>query len=138
MTADHAHALGDQELLRSFEACTLTAEAFHHRDHVRVAWLYLRQGTLLQALDRFVTGLQRFAAHHGKPGLYHQTITWAFVLLIQERSERSPADSWDRFASENPDLLQWNPSALERYYRPETLQSELARRAFVLPDAGLR
>ena len=32
--------LNDEEFLQAFEDCTL--EEFHHADHVRMAWLYLR------------------------------------------------------------------------------------------------
>ena len=42
--------------------------------------------------------------------------------------------SFEEFATKNPDLLQWRPSALDRYYRNETLGSDLARRTFVRPD----
>ena len=41
---------------------------------------------------------------------------------------------WEEFAASNPDLLTWRPSVLERYYTPEALGSDLARRVFLLPD----
>ena len=127
--------LPDDELLRRFEDDTLPAEAFHHRDHVRLAWLYLLQEPVLTALECFAEGLKRFAARQGKPGLYHETITWAYLLLIRERMARSsPGLTWNEFADRNPDLLTWKPSVLEGYYREETLSSDLARRVFVMPD----
>ena len=77
------------ELVRQFEDCTLTE--FPHADHVRVAWEYLRdEGVAVEALRRFATNLRRFAAHKGKPGLYHETITWAYVALIHERMLADP------------------------------------------------
>ena len=129
----------DAEFLASFEDSSLPNSAFHHRDHVRLAWLYLRRHSPLEALTRFADGLRRFATANGHPGLYHETITWAFLLLIRERMERgdhgdTAAGSWEEFAAANPDLLTWKPSVLDRYYRPETLGSELARRIFVMPD----
>jgi len=124
----------DAEFLRSFEDCTLPNSAFHHRDHVRLAWLYLRRYPALEALARFAEGLKRFAAANGRPGLYHETITWAYLLLIHERMARTEAETWEELAQRNPDLLTWNPSVLDRYYERETLGSELARRVFVLPD----
>lgn len=127
--------LADEDLLRRFEDATLPAASFHHREHVRVAWLYLRQEEPVAALSRFSEGLKRFAAAKGATGLYHETITWAYLLLIRERMEREGAGAtWGEFAERNPDLLRWKPSILDRYYRPETLGSELARRAFVMPD----
>jgi hypothetical protein len=41
---------------------------------------------------------------------------------------------WPEFRAENPDLLDRKRDILKRYYRPETLQSELAKRTFLLPD----
>jgi len=134
-TLETLDSLEDAELLRRFEDATLPASAFHHRDHVRVAWLYLKAEPPLAALARFDAGLKRFAAAHGATGLYHETITWAYLLLLRERMERNGAGAtWAEFAAQNPDLLTWKPSVLDRYYRPETLASELARRVFVLPD----
>ncbi len=132
--------LDDGAFLAAFEACALPESAFHHRDHIRLAFLMLREAPLAAALERFVAGLRRFAAHLGKAGLYHETITWAYFFLIHERlrraDEESPsgAVSWADFAAANPDLFVWQPSILAAYYREETLRSDLARASFLLPD----
>jgi hypothetical protein len=123
------------DLIRRFEDGSLPASDFHHRDHVRLAWLYLSQEPPLAALARFAEGLKRFAARNGHEGLYHETITWAYLLLIHERRARGEAgETWEEFAARNPDLLSWKPSVLDGYYREETLASDLARRVFVMPD----
>jgi len=125
----------DAEFVRAFEDCTLPNTAFHHRDHVRLAWLYLREASALEALARFAAGLKRFATFNGHPGLYHETITWAFLFLIHERrADGDERETWEEFAARNPDLLAWQPSILDRYYDAGTLQSERARRIFVLPQ----
>ena len=125
----------DRDFIAAFEDCSLPNESFHHRDHVRLAWLYLREMPAAAALVRFTEGLKRFATAHGAPGLYHETITWAYLLLIHERMARAGAgESFAEFIAAHPDLLAWKPSILDRYYRPDTLASELARRVFVLPE----
>jgi hypothetical protein len=124
-----------EEFISRFEDCTLPASSFHHRDHVRLAWLYLRREPLLAALTRFTAGIKRFALAHGQAGLYHETITWAYLFLVHERIASGAADeTWEGFAARNPDLLTWRPSILAAYYRDETLASDLARRIFLLPD----
>lgn len=129
----------DEELVEAFESCVLADEDFRHEEHVRVAWTYLSNLPPLEALQRFSTALKRFATHHGADGLYHETITWAYVLLIHERMAQGRAgESWQHFRVRNPDLMVFKGGALECYYRPETLRSELARRVFVLPDRGIR
>jgi hypothetical protein len=81
------------------------------------------------------TSLIRFATAHGKPGLYHETITWAFLLLIRERIARARLpQTWTEFAASNGDLLSWKDNVLKKYYCDETLSSDLARSIFLFPD----
>ena len=125
----------DQELREQFERGTLPNESFRHREHVRMAFLYLTEYPALKALQAFSEALQKFAAAHGKPQLYHETITWAYILLIRERMARAgrPED-WEEFARNNADLLRWKDGVLQKYYRAETLTSDLARTTFLFPD----
>jgi hypothetical protein len=126
--------MDDSELLTGFENASLPDGAFRHRDHVRVAWLFVTRFGLPAAIPRFVEGLQRFAAAKGAPQLYHATITWAYLLVIAERAAASRALTWDEFAAANSDLLSWNPSLLDRYYTRDLLWSDRARAGFVMPD----
>jgi hypothetical protein len=126
--------LDDDQLLAKFTTASLTGAEFGHADHVRLAWLHLRRWPLADAARRVTAGLQRLAAAHGGPERYHATITWAFLLLVHERQQASPAGTWEAFAAAHPDLLTWQPSVLDRYYRPATLQSPRARQGFVMPD----
>jgi hypothetical protein len=127
-------------LIESFESSHVDNGAFHHHDHVRLAWTYLRELSFPAGAQRFTEALQRFAAANGKPQLYHATITWAYLVTIHDRmSARCSAsgaqdDGWEAFAAENPDLLTWKPSIIDGLYRPETIASEHAKRVFVLPD----
>ena len=124
----------EHDLMSSFEACTLNPAEFSHRNHARLAWIYLGMFPLPQALDRFTKGLQRFACSLGKDMLFHQTITSAYLLIISDRMSRKPELDWETFAAENEDLFARNPSILDLYYRPDTLASDRARKAFVFPD----
>ncbi len=129
--------LTDAALLHGFRGRTLPAGMFRHREHVRAVRLYLRRWGLLGTLDRFPRDLKAFASAHGKPGLYHETITWAYILLVHQRMAECPDDgSWERFARNNVDLLDWADSILCRYYRRERLFGEAARRVFLFPDAA--
>jgi len=123
-----------QELIHRFEGDAIPEGSFHHADHVRLAFAYLCEYPVLQALEKFSTALKRFAAARGKTQLYNETITCAYLFLIRERMARSGAADWEEFARQNPDLLAWKDSVLSRYYREATLQSDLARKVFVLPD----
>jgi hypothetical protein len=127
--------MDDESLVRLFERTEVPPDGFHHRDHVRVAWWYLRQHPLPDALARFGANLRRFALAQGKPDLFHETITTAYLLLINERLDAEHRGlAWEEFAARNGDLMTWKPSILARYYREETLASPKAKRTFVMPD----
>jgi hypothetical protein len=126
--------MSDEELIRCFESDALPEDSFHHADHVRLAFAYLGQYPALLALEKFTGALKRFAAARGKTQLYHETITCAYFFLIRERMARFEGADWEKFSRQNPDLLTWKDGVLSRYYREGTLQSDLARKVFVLPD----
>ncbi len=127
--------MNDEDFRRAFLARELPA--FKHRDHVRLAWIYLHEDSSLRGIDCFVQELRSFAADAGKPELYHETVTWGFLLLLRERMAECTAGDFESFAEANPDFLAWQPSVLDRYYRAETLASPRARRIFTMPDRGL-
>ena len=107
----------DKELLAGFEACTL--ESFHHADHVRVAWIILRQEPLPEALEHFIASLKRFATAAGAPQKYDDPLTRQYMALIAERMNGET--SWDEFRIANPDLLVWVPAVGARSSAPDTL-----------------
>ena len=55
-----------------------------------MAWLYLREFGPAAAARHFVDDLQRFAAAKGVPGLYHATITQAYLSMVAERIAATP------------------------------------------------
>src|SRR5882762_7812386 len=135
--ACESQARDSLNLIEEFERGNFPA-CFHHADHVRVAFAYVAQYPFLEAVARFCAALKRFAAAQGKPQLYHETITWAYLLLIRERMARAGcSQTWEEFAERNPDLLIWKGGVLASLYRQETLDSDLARQTFVLPDQGV-
>ena len=122
------------DIVERFERGKIGEDAFHHADHVHLAFAYLSRYPTLQALEKFTCALKRFAAGCGKAQRYHETITFAYFFLIHERMARSEGEDWEEFARRNPDLLLWQGGILSSYYRETTLQSELARTVFVFPD----
>ena len=124
----------DEELIQRFEDCSLPIEHFHHEQHVRIAFLYLSRYPLLDVLARFPAHLKRYAAAHGKNGLYHETITWAYLFLINERLAPAMPQTWEEFRQTNLDLFDPQKPLLQKYYREETLASAFARERFVLPE----
>ena len=127
--------LPDDELVRQFDAALLPKEAFRHREHVRAAFLYLsRYPDLAEAALHFRRALKRFAAAHGVPGLFHETLTWAWLVLINQRMQAKPCAGSLEFLRLNPDLCSHLGGPLARHYDiAEITASPLARQVFVLP-----
>ena len=127
--------VSDEEFIGKFEDGSLPLAEFHHEQHVRVAFLYLCKYPLLDVLARFPANLKRYAATHGKNGLYHETITWAYLFVVGERVARAgETQTWEQFRSGNVDLFDRERPLLKRFYCDETLASALARERFVMPD----
>lgn len=121
----------DEEFLAALEDTSLPDADFRHRDHLRAAYLYLRRDGFAEAVGAMSAALRRFAASRGKAERYHETVTIAFLALINERLASSgDPGSFDAFIARHPEIAERD--LLTRYYRPETLASENARRSFVL------
>src|SRR5262249_25885111 len=116
----------DSEFVEAFESCRLPSESFHHRGHLRLAWIYLERCGPGQAAERISELIRRYAAFHGQLGKYHMTVTAAWLRLLQHAVACAPtAASFEELLAASPELLDKN--TLLRYYSPETLQSEAAR-----------
>ena len=125
----------DAEFLRALETCVLPESEFKHADHLRAAYLYLQEADFVRALERTRGAIRNYATHLGKPDRYHETITVAYVALIQQHIfERGNGGSWVAFARDNSELFQ--SGLLRRYYPQAQLESDMARRVFLLPHSS--
>lgn len=120
--------------IESFESGKIDAEAFDHGAHIYVGWLYLERYPLAEAIKQFTIALRRLTRRLGVPGKYHETISWFFLLLIEERRSDSPPNNWFAFRRSNKDLFCRDDNIVERYYSKELITSDRARQSFVLPD----
>ncbi len=73
--------------------------------------------------------IRRYAAHHGATEKYHETVTRAWMDLVQHAVS---GGNFDEFMAANDDLA--DPRALTAYYSPERLACAAARREWVAPD----
>lgn len=131
MTDEPSQHLTDAAFLAAFEDGSLPPSQFRHQDHLRMAYLYLRDHGLGGAIARMTSGLRHYVQILGKTEKYHETVTVAFLALINERlaAGGDPGD-WERFAARHPELFERD--LLTTYYPAEVLSSDEARRTFVL------
>jgi hypothetical protein len=127
----------DTACLEALEQCTLPVAEFTHAAHVRAGYLYLLEQDFPQALARMSASIRRYAVHLGKSDLYHETITVAYMALIQQHMrERGSADGYESFAHQNPELF--GAALLRPFYTAAELKSAAARRMFLLPRTAVR
>jgi hypothetical protein len=72
----------NEERIRGFENGALPEGSFHHADHVRLAFAYLCECPVLEALERFSSALKRFAAARGRTQLYSEPASRARLLHL--------------------------------------------------------
>lgn len=120
-------------LVEAFERGEVNPAQFHHRDHLYVAWCYLRESSLEDALARYVRYLKALTVKLGVPQKFHATMTWAWLVAVADAMERAPGASFDALLAANPALLDAR-GGLSRWYGAAELDTPRARSHFVLPE----
>jgi hypothetical protein len=125
--------LTDDQFIAAMEELRVANVNFHHRDHIRLAWAYLRKDSLSSAGERLANCIRRFATHNGAPKKYHYTLTLVWVRIVAAAMRLTPAlESFEPFAAAHPFLLDvrlpWT------FYTAVRLESAEARAGWVEPD----
>jgi hypothetical protein len=129
--------MDDEILLDQFQSCTLTADEWHHRQHVKVAYLLLCRYPLGEAITGMRAGLHALNNTHNVPDLpnrgYHETLTQAWMRLVHHTlQEHGPAATADAFLDQHSHLL--DKHALFHFYSKDRLSSSEAKQSFLAPD----
>lgn len=123
--------------IKAFESQSIPPEAWNHRAHLTIAYLYLRAHPFEAAADRMRAGIKALNAAHGTPESldrgYHETLTiaWLRVLDAMIRAH-GPGAGPDDFLDSQPYLL--NRLLLRLYYSRGRIMTHQAKRDFVEPD----
>ena len=125
--------LKDNVFVSDFEGLRFPPEQFRHADHIRLAWIYLRQYDYTVAEERMRRGIHRFACHVGATHKYHATITIAWMRLVSVAFQLSSRiDDFGAFVHAHAWLL--NKDTLFEFYSRALLMSDAARASWVEPD----
>jgi hypothetical protein len=129
--------MNDDDFVKQFEACQFPADQWHHRAHVKLAYLYLLRDGLEAAGEKLRLGIRAYNAanhiHDSPTSGYHETITqfWLRVIAVTV-SLYGRCKTADEFLDFHSQLGQKKNHRL--FYSPELLMSPLAKREFVEPD----
>jgi hypothetical protein len=123
----------DEQFRRSFERCEIPNDAFHHRDHLRLAWIYILESGPETAAIRVGQSIRRYAEHNGVGRRYHETLSRVWVRILGLAIAETPE------AAGFEDLLAARPHLLDKtlplkHYSPAHLWSDAAREEWLEPD----
>ncbi len=129
--------LSDEAFLKKFEASDFKADEWHHREHIRAAYLYLRLHPFEAAVQKMTQSIKALNAAHRVPEIpgrgYHETMTQAWMRLVHcTLCEFGPAETADAFLDQHTQLL--SKRALYLFYSESKLKSLAAQQQFVEPD----
>jgi hypothetical protein len=129
--------MDDSVFLARFEDASMPMTEWHHREHVKVAYLYVRKYPFEEALRMMREGVKAFNAAHRYRDTplrgYHETLTRGWLHLVHySLCEFGPEETADLFFDRNPPLQ--NKGALAHFYSRELLFSHQAKVDYVEPD----
>lgn len=129
-------ALTDEEFLRRFESADWPLADWHHRQHIKIAYLYLRRYPFAQAQAHIRKIIKAYNAAKNLTdsllGGYHDTMTQAWMHLVYfALCEGGPAESADAFYELHPEL--WGKKIL-RFFYSEIFITPEAKANFIPPD----
>ena len=130
----HRISAEDEQFRRAFEAQQIAPAQFDHGAHVRLAYVYLCEGTIESAVIQIKRSLLTFLKHLGvDPSKYHETITRAWVKAVDHfMNESTPCASYADLVALHPQLL--DSKIMLTHYSADVLFSERARQTFVEPN----
>ncbi|MEP6671114.1 MAG: hypothetical protein ABJF10_18280 [Chthoniobacter sp.] len=155
-----AVGLSDAEFLRQFADCTLPYVHWTHRAHLRVAYLYVTQFGLADAIPKVTAGIRAYNRSQNivdtPTSGYHETMTVAWLHIVAAMvAEYGPTGETDRCrasaslaAAGGAPALQSSPAEqflaaqthlqekklLRLFYSRERFGSPEAKYTFVPPD----
>lgn len=127
----------DDAFLKKFEDASWPLDQWHHRQHIKVAYLFLRKLGLDEAGRRIAASIRAYNTAHKIPDTptsgYHETMTQAWVRLVDfAMKQYGPAKNADDFFDSHPEL--WQTKTLRLFYSRELFMSAEAKQRFVAPD----
>lgn len=129
-------------LISQFQSCTLPREQWTHPAHLKVAFWYLMQEPLLDAVRKIRSGIQRYNTAQGiamtPTSGYHETLTLFWISLVYQYLEQHNLEQHREggFITLLNGLLETyaDPQLPLQYYSRDRLMSWEARTRWVEPD----
>jgi len=127
----------DDVFMQQFETCTFPFDQWHHRAHVKLAYLYAMRFGFEIAARKLRDGIRAYNAANNVQDMptsgYHETMTMAWLHIIHATVQvYGPRETADEFVDFHPQLGQ--KKILRLFYSPDLFMSPQAKREFLEPD----
>jgi hypothetical protein len=129
--------MSDDEFVRQFESCLFPFDQWHHRAHVKLAYIYLVRFGFDIAGRKLRDGIRAYNAANKVPDEptrgYHETLTMFWLRLVQMTAqEYGGRPTADEFFDFHPQLSQTKIHRL--FYSADLFMSARAKTEVVEPD----
>lgn len=123
----------DREFQKEFETGLFLAP-LGHREHIQLAYIYLVDDTVGEAINRVRDSIKNFLNYRAIDSTkYHETLTQAWMMAVRHFMEISDAqNSAHAFIRHNDRLL--DSQIMLTHYSKQRLFSDLAKNTFIEPD----
>jgi len=126
----------DLKFKSEIESCEFEVSGFGHREHLRLAYIYLVETkSVVDSLELVKNALLGLLKHARiEPSAkYHETLTEAWLLAVHHfMHKQGETKSADDFINQAPELL--NSKIMLTHYSQDVLLSEEAKARFVSPN----
>ena len=129
---DH-YKLSDAEFTDQFKKATLDPKLFSHEAHLRLAWIYINNEGLDEAISKTTHQLKNFVTTLGALDKYNETVTVAAVKAVYHFWLKSDSKTFQDFILENPRLKTDFKTLLAAHYDIDIFNSEIAKSSFLEP-----
>lgn len=124
----------DQELLAKLKDGTLPPADFTHEAHIRLVWILRNQESSESVYSEVSQIIKNYANAIGEGHIYHETLTYAAVMITLHFIAKTKADEFYEFIEDNLDLMISFKELIEEHYSQELLQLPQAKTQILPPD----
>lgn len=131
---EHHLDLSSTEFKAAFENCSLPAKLFTHEAHLRLAWLYLKEGGVDFAVNTIRQQIANYVAHLGAQDQYNVTLTVAAVKTVHHFQLKSTSANFVDFMLEFPQLKTNFRELISAHYGFDIYNDQQAKEEYLAPD----